>query len=185
MKLTAAALALTLASTLILPGTTFAQEGMPAPNAVTMMGNMFVLPEMTVPAGTTVTWTNNDAEDHDVATDDLTILSPAISPGQSFSFTFQAPGTYAYLCSTHTGMDRRGQRHGMTGGPRSRRAPGWPARRSRPQPGKPDGGRRSADRPAARRPRAAAGGRARRGRAAAPLRPGPSPGRAAGAAAGC
>jgi plastocyanin len=105
MKLTAAALALTLAVGLALPGTAAAQEGMLDPNAVPMVGNMFVPAEKTVAVGTTVTWMNFDPEDHNVLTNDLmTISSPNIPPGESFSYTFMTEGTFDYVCDLHRDM---------------------------------------------------------------------------------
>jgi plastocyanin len=40
-----------------------------------------------------------------VVTNDLTIISPVVKPGESWFFTFDTPGTYAYLCDLHTGME--------------------------------------------------------------------------------
>jgi plastocyanin len=75
------------------------------PNAVPMQGNLFTPAEKTVAVGTTVTWINLDAEDHDVITNDFsTIVSPLIKPGESFSFTFAAPGSFPYVCDLHRDM---------------------------------------------------------------------------------
>ena len=104
MKLTAGVVVLTLAASLALPGAALAQEVPPDPNAVPMQGNQFVPAEKSVVAGTTVTWVNLDGEEHDVITNDLTIISPLVKPGESWSFTFDTPGTYAYVCDLHTGM---------------------------------------------------------------------------------
>jgi plastocyanin len=88
----------------------FAQEMAADPNAVVMQGNLFVQAEMTVPVGTTLTWTNLDAEDHDViATNDPSFaaplfMSPLIKTGETWSFTFDAPGSYGYLCDLHADM---------------------------------------------------------------------------------
>jgi plastocyanin len=105
MKLSAAALVLALAGSLVLPGAALAQEGMPDPNTIPMQNNLFLPAEKTVVAGTTLTWVNLDPEDHDVITNDLTIISPLIKPGESWSYTFETPGTYAYVCDLHTGME--------------------------------------------------------------------------------
>jgi plastocyanin len=56
----------------------------------------------TVLAGSTVTWTNNDSARHDVVGGPL--HSPTLSRGQSWSYTFSAPGTYSYICSIHPEM---------------------------------------------------------------------------------
>ena len=105
MNLTAGAVALVLSVGLVFPAAAHAQDASADPNAVPMQGNLFVPTEKTVAVGTTVTWINMDPEDHDVVTNDLSILSPLIKPGESWAFTFEAPGTYAYLCDLHTGME--------------------------------------------------------------------------------
>lgn len=57
-----------------------------------------------IPAGTTVTWTNNDRVPHTVTADDGTFDSGTLNSGTSFSFTFAEPGTYSYHCAFHTRM---------------------------------------------------------------------------------
>ena len=66
----------------------------------------FSFPEtVTVPAGTEVTWTNQDDIPHTVVSDDKTTFkSPALDTDEKFSFTFTKPGTYAYFCSIHPKM---------------------------------------------------------------------------------
>ena len=60
---------------------------------------------LTVKAGTKVTWTNNDSVLHTVTSDSGGVLgSTNIPPGQSFSFTFTAPGTVSYHCAVHPSM---------------------------------------------------------------------------------
>ncbi len=62
---------------------------------------------LTVKAGTTVTWTNNDGTQHTVTPDagaPAGFGSGGLSPGTSYSFTFTSPGTYPYHCSIHTSM---------------------------------------------------------------------------------
>jgi plastocyanin len=60
--------------------------------------------QLTVPVGTTVTWTNNDADAHTVVAKDNSFASPALGKGQSFSFKFEKAGSYNYLCSIHPFM---------------------------------------------------------------------------------
>ncbi|MHB8566496.1 MAG: cupredoxin domain-containing protein [Nitrososphaerales archaeon] len=52
----------------------------------------------------TVTWTNNDSAPHTVTADDGSFSSGNMDPGNTFSFTFTTPGTYAYHCSYHPWM---------------------------------------------------------------------------------
>src|SRR5215217_7785694 len=63
-------------------------------------------PNATVAPGTTVTWVNNDQTAHTAtATDPARAFdSGTLQPGQSYSFTFDKPGTYAYHCNIHPDM---------------------------------------------------------------------------------
>ena len=49
-------------------------------------------------------WTNDDMSPHTVTADDGTFSSGNMAPGQSYSFTFTAPGTYGYHCTYHPWM---------------------------------------------------------------------------------
>jgi plastocyanin len=61
---------------------------------------------LTVPVGTTVTWTNKDDIPHTVvSTDDVkTFKSKVLDTDEKFSFTFSKAGTYPYFCSIHPKM---------------------------------------------------------------------------------
>jgi plastocyanin len=59
---------------------------------------------VTVPAGTTVTWTNRDDIPHTVVSDDKVFKSKVMDTDEKFSFTFEKPGTYGYFCSVHPKM---------------------------------------------------------------------------------
>ena len=60
---------------------------------------------ITVKVGTKVVWVNNDTVSHTITSDSGTLLnSSAISPGQSFSFTFMSLGSANYHCSIHPNM---------------------------------------------------------------------------------
>ena len=54
--------------------------------------------------GTTVTWTNNDTMAHTVTAVDNSFDSGMIAPGQSWSYTFDRPGTFEYYCTLHPWM---------------------------------------------------------------------------------
>ena len=54
---------------------------------------------ITVPAGSTVTWTNHDNFTHNVDFEDTEALP--MSPGETASRTFDTPGLFPYLCSLH------------------------------------------------------------------------------------
>ena len=59
---------------------------------------------LTVPADTTVVWTNGDDIPHAVAGPSGSFRSPALDTGESFAFTFRQPGEYPYFCTLHPHM---------------------------------------------------------------------------------
>lgn len=59
---------------------------------------------LTVSAGTTVMWTNNDSAPHTVTADDGSFDSGNIATGGTYSHKFTAAGTFAYHCTIHPGM---------------------------------------------------------------------------------
>ena len=64
----------------------------------------YLPPALTVPAGTTVSWANRDAELHTVTSSAGLFASPGLEKGETFSYTFKAPGAYAYFCALHPYM---------------------------------------------------------------------------------
>ena len=77
---------------------------------VQMINTTFDPKEITVKAGTKVTWVNNDSTSHTVTSG--TRGNPSglfdsgnIPAGGTFSFVFNTPGTYNYYCTYHPGMD--------------------------------------------------------------------------------
>lgn len=65
---------------------------------------MFAPTSLTVSAGSTVTWTNQDDEPHTVVSDTGLFRSAAMDTKESFAFRFDKPGTYHYACSIHPRM---------------------------------------------------------------------------------
>lgn len=59
---------------------------------------------ITVTAGATVTWMNNDNMTHTVTGDDNSFDSGGIGTGSSFTKTFLTVGTFPYHCSIHPSM---------------------------------------------------------------------------------
>jgi len=59
---------------------------------------------LTVPAGSRVTWINKDDMPHSVVDKDQAFKSKALHTDEKFSYTFDKPGTYDYLCSIHPTM---------------------------------------------------------------------------------
>lgn len=60
--------------------------------------------DLTVPVGTTVTWTNHDDIPHTVVSTDKVFKSKVLDTDEKFSFTFSKAGTYPYFCSIHPKM---------------------------------------------------------------------------------
>jgi plastocyanin len=99
--------------------------------------------ELRIPPGTTVRWINKDPVVHTTTSDEEAWGSPALAPGETFSFTFREEGEYPYHCIPHpfmkgavivttsadelssqrespskTSADRTGPATGLAGGPR-------------------------------------------------------------------
>lgn len=74
--------------------------------SVQMVNYAFSPASITVSEGDTITWTNEDSAPHTVTTTSgpQSLNSPYLSKGQSWSFTFTAPGTYLYYCTVHRDM---------------------------------------------------------------------------------
>jgi amicyanin len=79
----------------------------PAPQAgtsVSISDFKFNPATLTVPVGTTVTWTNQDEEPHTVAAKDGSFHSPGMDTHGTYSYKFTAPGSFDYICSIHPFM---------------------------------------------------------------------------------
>ena len=109
-------LVLVLAALMLTP---LASAVVPAPVPVAAAGFNFVSPALVVPAGTTVMWVGaalphtvttaadlnaalagagNDETNSDADPD---TFHAAFSTGETFSHTFDTPGTYTYHCEIH------------------------------------------------------------------------------------
>ena len=64
----------------------------------------FAPQRVTVKAGTTVTWINDDDIPHTIASSSKSFKSNALDTKDKFSFTFATSGTYEYFCSLHPHM---------------------------------------------------------------------------------
>jgi len=73
--------------------------------SVSIAGFAFATNPITITAGDTVTWTNNDVAVHDVSDKGGAWTSGVMNQGDSFSFTFPEPGTYSYTCRLHPWMN--------------------------------------------------------------------------------
>jgi len=59
---------------------------------------------VTIPAGTTVVWTNRDDVPHNVISTQKAFASPVLDTDERFSHRFDRPGAYPYYCSIHPQM---------------------------------------------------------------------------------
>jgi plastocyanin len=102
VRLTAAA-TLASAGLLIAPPAPAAHA---ATKSVVIAHYAFSPAALTVDVGSSITWTNTDTAPHDVTTTSgpVSIHSPTITTGKSWSYTFTVPGSYAYICSIHPDM---------------------------------------------------------------------------------
>ena len=76
----------------------------PTGTSVRMAGTRFEPSTLTIRAGDTVRWFNDDALPHTVSASDGSWDSGNLAPGASFEHRFEAAGTYPYLCRYHPGM---------------------------------------------------------------------------------
>lgn len=60
--------------------------------------------QLTVPVGAKVSWVNKDKIAHTATSNDKRFDSGLIGANSDFSYTFTAPGTYAYHCTPHPRM---------------------------------------------------------------------------------
>ena len=82
-------------------------NNMPPPpsNSVSISGSAFSPSSLTVKAGVTVTWTNEDGITHTVTSNDGAFTSSGnLATGAQYRFTFMTAGSYGYHCSIHPFM---------------------------------------------------------------------------------
>lgn len=73
-------------------------------DAVTIRDFAFAPASLTVKAGATVTWTNQDGPSHSVKWDDGTAGSAPLATGATYTRTFSTAGTFTYVCGIHASM---------------------------------------------------------------------------------
>jgi len=84
-------------------------------SAVTINGSHFLPAVLDVKTGTTVTWTNEDSDAHTVTFVELRSPCPLpgscgspssgkLGRGATYRQTFNAPGTFPYVCALHQSM---------------------------------------------------------------------------------
>jgi len=70
---------------------------------VELVGLSFQPRTINVPVGKRVLWRWTDSVVHNVVSDDF--VSSKSQGGGAYAVSFDKPGTFAYRCSLHTGMD--------------------------------------------------------------------------------
>jgi plastocyanin len=86
---------------------TSAASGAVSPQpAVDIVNFVFEPKSLTVKAGATVTWTNQDTAVHSIkdTSAQATPVSPDLGKGETFSITYGQPGSYSYICGIHQYM---------------------------------------------------------------------------------
>jgi plastocyanin len=73
-----------------------------ATTTISISGSGFSPKSATVTQGDTVVWVNRDSADHQVLATGGQFVSAILKPGQKYSFTFNAAGTYDYKDELHT-----------------------------------------------------------------------------------
>jgi plastocyanin len=104
-----AALSATILSTVIImaissPKLAVRADSKPALETEVKIDNFSFGPDVTIAAGTTITWTNHDDVPHVVASDTNIFKSKALDTDDRYSYTFTKPGTYVYYCTVHPKM---------------------------------------------------------------------------------
>jgi plastocyanin len=72
-----------------------------ATKTINIYGSTFSPKSTTITQGDTVTWVNRDNANHQVLADKGQFVSPILKPKKSYSFTFNASGTYTYKDELH------------------------------------------------------------------------------------
>jgi plastocyanin len=81
-----------------------ALSAMSAHTSVAIKDYAYQKPVITIPVGTTVSWTNHDDDPHTVTFDDKSFDSKGLGNGDTWKHTFTKPGKYTYHCSAHPFM---------------------------------------------------------------------------------
>ena len=75
------------------------------PMGAEFLGNRAFAPaDLSIAAGTAVTWVNSDATAHTSTSNAAGWDSGIVAPGGQFKFVFQNAGTFPYHCAIHPGM---------------------------------------------------------------------------------
>lgn len=104
-KLTMLATALALATALGgAPASVRANGAPPGPARISIKDFMFAPTTLKIKAGTAVLWINKDDEPHTVVSETGLFRSGGVDTDETFTYTFEKPGTYRFICTIHPKM---------------------------------------------------------------------------------
>jgi plastocyanin len=72
--------------------------------ATNLTTTAYVPNPVNINVGTTVTWVNNDTDFHTATANNNVFDSGSMGPGDRFSHTFSAAGSFPYRCLIHSNM---------------------------------------------------------------------------------
>ena len=72
--------------------------------SINIAGFAFHPDDITVVAGTTITWTNGDGPSHTTTSDEEGWDSGVLASGDSFELVLDTPGVFTYHCNIHPSM---------------------------------------------------------------------------------
>jgi plastocyanin len=101
MTLPAAAESTSTATATPMPGPTEPVASTGPTVEVAMVDDRFDPVVVEIPAGTTIDWVNRGQDWHSVAAFDGSFDSGRVAPGEHFSYRFETPGAYQYICKHH------------------------------------------------------------------------------------
>jgi plastocyanin len=103
--ITGVALPVMIAMMLIAGSSSVTASAQPSADAAVKIDNFAFGPQtLTVPVGTTVTWTNSDDIPHTSVSTEGVFKSKVLDTDEKFSYTFTKAGTYPYYCTIHPKM---------------------------------------------------------------------------------
>ena len=76
----------------------------PTPMSVSIVSGGFTPSSISISAGSTVTWMNNDTTAHSVVADGGAFSSGSIAPGGQYGYTFPSAGTFTYHDAANSNM---------------------------------------------------------------------------------
>lgn len=78
------------------------QTATPGTNEIWLEYKMFQPTQLSITKGTTITFTNKDNADHTAHETSNLFYSGKLHSGNSYSYTFNTPGTYYIYCDFHS-----------------------------------------------------------------------------------